>query len=143
MMHMMSQLLEAKAAGGRQQREEEESGGTGRGATHNYSGGAGRASLTSDTGYGVTAVGAAAATEVPVNSRRAASEPTRSADNIGRKPDVPAGVDPTVNMYSGEARESHDGGSGVLNSSFHGRPRVIPPVLKGERASKRSSKSFF
>ena len=41
-------------------------------------------------------------------------------------------------MYSGEARASHlagisahDGGSGVLNPSFHGQPRVIPPVLKG------------
>ena len=41
-------------------------------------------------------------------------------------------------MYSEEARESHlsgtaahDGGSGVLNPSFHGQPRVIPPVLKG------------
>ena len=40
-------------------------------------------------------------------------------------------------MYSGEARESylagvaaHDGGSDVLNPSFHGRPRVIPTVLK-------------
>ena len=39
-------------------------------------------------------------------------------------------------MYSGEARESrlagiaaHDRRSGVLNLSFHGQPRVIPPVL--------------
>ena len=56
-MDMMSQLLlEAKSAGGGQQREEEESGGTGRGATHTYSGSAGRASPTADTGYAVTAV---------------------------------------------------------------------------------------
>ena len=126
-MNMMSQLLEAKSTGGGQQREEKGSCGTGRGAAHNYSGGAGRASPTADTGYGVTAVGAAAAAEVPVHSRRTASEPTRPADDIGRRPDVPAGVGPTVNMYSGEARESHlagiathDGGSGVLNPSFHG-----------------------
>ena len=59
-MDMMSQLLEAKSVGGGQQREEDKSSGTGRGAAHNYSGGAGRASPTADTGYGVTAVGAAA-----------------------------------------------------------------------------------
>ena len=40
-MDMMSQLLEAKSAGGVQKREEEESGGTGRGTAYNYSGGAG------------------------------------------------------------------------------------------------------
>ena len=45
--------------------------------------------------------------EVPVHSRRAASEPTRPADDIGRRPEVPAGVGPTINMYSGETRESH------------------------------------
>ena len=67
MMDMMSQLLEAKLAGGGQQREQEESGSTGRGAAHNYRGGAGRASPTADTGYGVTAVGAAAAAEVSVH----------------------------------------------------------------------------
>ncbi|CAN0101652.1 unnamed protein product [Ascophyllum nodosum] len=79
---------------------------------------------------------APAAAEVPVHNRRTASEPTRPADDIGRKPDVPAGVGSTVNMYSGEARESHlagiaahDRGSGVLNLSFHRQPRVIPPVL--------------
>ena len=125
MMGMMSQLLEAKSAGGDQQREEEETGGTGRGAAHNYSGGTGRASPTADTGYGVTAVGAAAAAEVPVHRTRAASEPTRPADDIGRRPEVPAGVGPTVNMYISEARESHlagiaahDGGSCVLNPSL-------------------------
>ena len=136
MMDMMSQLLEAKSAGGGLQREEEVSGSTGRGVAHNCSGDAGRASPTADTSYGVTAVGAAAAAEVPVHNRRAASEPTRSADDIGRRPKVPAGVGPTVNMYSGEARESHlasiaahDEGSGVCNPSFHGQPHVIPSVL--------------
>ena len=129
MMNIMSQLLEAKSTSGGQQKKEEESRGTGRGAAHNYSGGAGRASPTADTGYGITAVGGATAAEVPVHSRKTASEPTRPADDIGRRPDVPDGVGPTVNMYSGEARESHlagiaahDGGSGVLNPSFHGQP---------------------
>ena len=117
-MDMTSQLLETKLAGGGKQREEEESFGTGRGGAHNYSGGAGRAPPSADIGYGVTAVGVVAAAEVPVHSRRAASEPTTPADGIGKRPDVPAGVGPTVNMYSGEARESylagiaaHDGGS--------------------------------
>ena len=148
-MNMMSQLLEAKSTGGGQQKEEEESGGTGRGAAHNYSSGAGRASSTADTGYGVTAVGAAAAAKVPVHSRTV-PEPTRPADDIGRRPYVPAGVGPTVNMYSGEARESHlagiaahDGGRGVLNPSFHGQPRVIPPVLKGGNGLPKIQARFF
>ena len=98
MMNMTSQLLKAKSTGRGQQKEENESGGTGRGAAHSYSGGAGRASPTADTGYGVTAVGAAAAAEVPVHSRSTASEPRRPADDIGRRPDVPAGVGPTVSM---------------------------------------------
>ena len=138
MVDLISQLLEAKSAGGGQQREEEESGGTGREADHNYNGGAGRASPTADTGYGATAVGAAAAAEVPVHSRRTASEPTRPADDTGRRPEAPAGGGLTVIMYSGKARESHlagiaelDGSSGVFNSSFHGQPHVNPPVLKG------------
>ena len=137
-MDMISLLPEAQSAGGDQQREDKESGGIDRGAAHNYSGDAGRASPTADTGCGVTAVGAATAAEVPVHSKRAASEPARPADDTGRRPYVPAGVGPTVNMYSGEARESHlagiashDGRSGVSNPSFRGQPRIIPPVLKG------------
>ena len=132
MVDMISQLLEAKSADGGQQKKVEESGGIGRGAAHNYNGAAGRALPTADTGYGVTAVGAAAAAEVPVHSGRTASEPIRSADDISRRPEAPAGVGPTVNMYNGEARESHlagiaehDGGSDVLNSSFHGQPVLI------------------
>ena len=150
MIDTMSQLLEAKSAGGGQQRVEEESGGTGRGIALNYSGGAGRAPPTADTGYGVTAVGAAAAADVPVHSRRAASEPTRSADDIGRRPEVPAGVGPTVNMHGSEARESrvagiaaHDSGSSVLNLSFHGQRRVIPPVLKGGKGFQKFKHDFL
>ena len=78
------------------------------GAAQNYSGGAGRASPTADTSYGVRAVGVAEAAKVPVHSRRAASEPTRPADDIGRRPEVPAGVGPTVNMSCTAAKlESH------------------------------------
>ena len=106
-MDVVSQLLEAKSAGGGQQREEEELGGTGRGSAPNYSDGAGRASPTADSGYGVTAGGAAAAAEVPIHSKKTASESTRPADDIGGRPEVPAGVGPTVNIYNGEARESH------------------------------------
>ena len=134
-MDVIGQLLEAKSARRRSPtREEEESGGTGREAAHNYSGGAGRASPTADTGYGVTAVGAVAAAEVPVHSRRGASEPAMPADDTSRRPDLQAGVGPTVNMYSGDARESHlagiaahDAGSDVLNPSFHGQPRELLP----------------
>ena len=149
-MNMMSQLLEAKSTGGSQQKEEGKSGGIGRGGAHNYSGGAGRASPTAGTSDGVTAIEAAAAAEVPVHSRRTASEPTRPADDIGRRPDVPAGVGPTVNMYSGEARESYlagiaanDGGNGVLNPSFHEQSRVIPPVLKGGKGFQNIQAGFF
>ena len=133
-MDIISQLLEAKSAGKGQQSEDEESGGTGRGAAHIYNGGAGRASPPADTGYGVTAVRAVAAAEVSGHSKRAGSEPTKPADDIGWRPDVPAGVGPTVNVYSGEARESHlsgivahDGGRGVLNPSFHGQPVLFLP----------------
>ena len=78
LMSMMRQLTQTKTASFGQR--EEESGGTGRGAAHNYSGGAGRAPPTPDTGYGATALGATAVAEVPAHSR-AASEPGRSADN--------------------------------------------------------------
>ena len=149
-MDMMSQMLEAKSAGGGQQKEEEEPGGTDRGAAHNYSGGAGRVSPTPDTGYGVTVVGAAAGAEISVHSRRAALERRRPADDIGRRSDVPASVGPTVNMYSGEARESHlagivahDGDSGVLNPSFHGQPHVILPVLKGGKGFQKFKHDFL
>ena len=150
MMDITSQLLEAKSAGGGQQREEEESDGTGRGGARNYSGGAGRVSPTADISYGVTAAGAAAAAEVPVHSRRAASEPTRPADDIGRRLEVPAGVGPTLNMYSGEARESHlaglaahDGGSGFFNPGFHRQPGVIRFVLKGGKGYQNFKYDFL
>ena len=53
-------------------------------------------------------------------------------------------------MYSGEARESHlvgiaahDGSSGVLNPSFHGQPRVNPPVLKGGKGFQTFEHDFL
>ena len=150
-MDTKSQLLEDKSAGGGQQRDEEESGGTGRGAAHNYNRGAGRASPTADPDHGVT-VGALVVAEVPVHSkqRRAASKPTRPADDIGRRPEVPAGVGSTVDMYSGESRESHltgiavhDGGSDVLNTSFYGQPRGISPVLKGGKGFQTLRRDVF
>ena len=53
-------------------------------------------------------------------------------------------------MYSGEARESHlagiavhDEGSGVLGPSFHGQPRVIPPVLKVGKGFQKYKHDFL
>ena len=53
-------------------------------------------------------------------------------------------------MYSGEARElhlagitAHDGGSGVLNPSFHGQLRVVPPVLKGGKGFQKFKHGFL
>ena len=137
-MSIMRQLTQTRTAGVSQR--EEESGGTGRRATHNYSGGAGRVPSTADTGYGATAVGATAAAEVPVHSR-AASEPERPADDTSRRPVIPAGVGPMIDVQRGEARvpylagmAAHDEGGGVLSSDFKSLPsRVIPPVLKAEK----------
>ena len=56
LMSMMRQLTQTRTAGAGQ--HEEESGGTGRGAAHNPSSGAGRVPPTAVTAYGVTAVGA-------------------------------------------------------------------------------------
>ena len=67
LMSIRRQLTQTRTAGVGQR--EEESGGTRRGAAHNYSGGAGRVQPTADTSYGATAVGATAATEVPVQIR--------------------------------------------------------------------------
>ena len=85
LMSMMRQLTQTRTAGAGQ--HEDESGGTGRGAAHNPSSGAGMVPHTAETSYaGVTAVGAGrkggaaaaveatAAREFPVHTR-AASEP--------------------------------------------------------------------
>ena len=53
-------------------------------------------------------------------------------------------------MYSGESRESHlagtavlDVGSDVLNPSFYGQPRGIPPVLKGGKGFQTFRRDVF
>ena len=109
LMGMMRQLTQTRTAGAGQQ--EEESGGTGRGAAHNPSSGAGRVPPTAVTGYGGTAVGvgrtrgaaaveATAAREFTVHDR-ATSEP---ADT---RPVLPTGVGPMIDVRRGEARDSY------------------------------------
>ena len=109
LMSMMRQLTQTRTAGAGQR--EEESGGTGRGAAHNPSSGAGRVPPTAVTGYGVTAVGAGsprgaaaveatAARELTVHNR-AASEP---ADT---RPVLPTGVGPMIDVQRGEARDPY------------------------------------
>ena len=136
-MSTMRQLTQTRTAGVDQR--EVEAGGTGREAAHNHSGGAGRVPPTADTGYGATTVGATAAAEVPVHSR-AASEPGRAADDTSRRPVLPAGVGPMIDVQRGEARvpyltgiATHDEGGGFLSTDFKSLPaRVIPPVVKAE-----------
>ena len=109
LMGMMRQLTQTRTAGAGQ--HEEESGGTGRGAAHNPSSGAGRVPPTAVTGYGVTAVGvgrtrgaavveATAAREFTVHDR-ATSEP---ADT---RPVLPTGVGPMIDVRRGEARDPY------------------------------------
>ena len=109
LMSMMRQLIQTRTAGAGQ--HEEESGGTGRGAAHNPSSGAGRVPPTAVTSYCVTAVGAgrrggAAAVEDTTASKfpvhnRAASEP---ADT---RPVLPTGVGPMIDVQHGETRDSY------------------------------------
>ena len=133
LMSMMRQLTQTRTASFGQQ---EESGGTGRGAAHNHSGGTGRVPPTADRDYGATALGATAVAEVPAYSR-AASEPGRPADKISQRPVLPAEVGPMIDFQHGEASVSHLAGKtahveggGVL-TDFKSLPaRVIPPVLE-------------
>ena len=143
LMGMMRQLTQTRTAGAGQ--HEEESGGTGRGAAHNPSSGAGRVPPTAVTGYGVTAVGvgrtrgaaaveATAAREFTVYDR-ATSEP---ADT---RPVLPTGVGPMIDVRRGEARDpylagitAYEEGRDVLRTDFKSLPaRVVPPVLKAEK----------
>ena len=100
LMSMMCQLTQTRTASFGQ--EEEESGGIGRGAAHNHSGGTGRVPPTSDRGHGATALGATAVAEVPAHSR-AASKPGRPADNTSQRPVLPAGVGSMIDVQHGEA----------------------------------------
>ena len=154
LMSMMRQLTQTRTAGAGQ--HEEESGGTGRGAAHNPSGGAGRVPPTAVTGYGVTAVGArrtrgaaeveaTAAREFTVHDR-ATSEP---ADT---RPVLPTGVGPMIDVRRGEARDPYlagitaydTEGRDVLRTDFKSLPaRVVPPVLKVEKGGFQKFKHDF
>ena len=154
LMSMMRQLTQTRTAGGAGQHEEE-SGGTGRGAAHNPSSGAGRVPPTAVTGYDVTAVGAGrtggaaaveatAAREFTVHNR-AASEP---ADT---RPVLPTGLGPMIGVQRGEARDpylagitAYDEGRYVLRTDFKSLPaRVVPPVLKAEKGGFQKFKHEF
>ena len=146
---MLRQLTtETRTAG--DGRRGEESGGARRDAAHIYSSGARRGPLTAATGYRVTAVQdegtgeATAARNFPVH-HRAASEP---ADT---RPGLPTGVGPMIDVRSGEARDpylagitAYDQGRDVLRAEFKSLPtRVIPPVLKAEKAGFQKFKHEF
>ena len=147
-MSMMRQLTQTRTAGVGQR--EEESGGTVRGAAHNYSAGAGRVPPTANTGYGATTVRAPVAAEILVHNR-AASEPGRPADDTSRRPVLPAGVGPMTGVQRGEARvpylaviAAHDEVGDVLSTDFKSLPaRVIPPVLKAEKGGFQKFKHKF
>ena len=153
LMSMMRQLTQTRTAGAGQ--HEEESGGTGRGAVHNPSSGAGRVPPTAVTGYDVTAVGAGrtrgtaavkatAAREFTVHNR-AASEPadTRTV--------LPTGVGRMIDVQRDEARDAYlagitayDEGRDVLRTDFKSLPaRVVPPVLKAEKGGFQKFKHEF
>ena len=146
---MLRQLTtETRTAG--DGRRGEESGGARRDAAHIYSSGTRRGPLTAATGYRVTAVQdegageATAARNFPVH-HRAASEP---ADT---RPRLPTGVGPMIDVRSGEARDpylagitAYDQGRDVLRAEFKSLPtRVVPPVLKAEKAGFQKFKHEF
>ena len=110
---------------------------------------------TTETSYGVTAVGAGrrggaaavgatAAREFTVHNR-AASEP---ADT---RPVLPTGVGPMIDVQRCEARDSYlagitayDEGRDVLRTDFKSLPaRVIPPVLKTKKGGFQKFKHEF
>ena len=68
LMSMMRQLTQTRTA--RFGQQEEESGGTGRGAAHNHSGGAGRMPPTADRGHSAAALGATAVAGSPPTAGR-------------------------------------------------------------------------
>ena len=104
---------------------------------------------TADRGHGATALGATAVVEVPAHSR-AASEPGRPADNTSRRPVLPAGVGPMIDVQHGEGGvpylagiSAHGEGGGVL-TDFKSLPaRVVPPVLEAEKRGFQKFKHEF
>ena len=91
-------------------------------------------------------VGATTATaaggRVPNHSSRA-SDGSRPADGTGRRPEVPTDVGPMINMQHGETRDSFLTGIAAHDSSFQRKPRVVPPVLKGEKGGFQTFKNEF
>ena len=144
LMGMMRQLTQTRTAGAGQ--HEEESGGTGRGAAHNPSSGAGRVPPTAvGRTRGAAVVEATAAREFTVHDR-ATSEP---ADT---RPVLPTGVGPMIDVRRGEARDpyladitAYDEGRDALRTDFKSLPaRVVPPVLKAEKGGfQRFKHEFF
>ena len=137
MVDMLQQLLQAKLADEGQQ--EEKSGGSGRGDANDDGGGTGRAPR--EKGVDGTRVGATIATpaegRVSSYSHRA-SDGSRRADDTGRRPEIPAGVGPMINMEREEARYSflagiaaHDGDE-VLSSGFQRQSRVMKKSKRGQ-----------
>ena len=135
MMRTMQRLFQTKSADGGQL--EEKSGGTGKGDAKDDTGGAGRASR--EKGAACARVGATTATaaggRVPNHSSRA-SDGSRPADDLGRRPEVPAGVGPIIYMQRGEAKyfflagiAAHDG-DGILSSGFQRQPRCYSTCVE-------------
>ena len=140
-MGMTQQLLQVKSADGVQQ--EKKSGGSGRVDANDGNGGAGR--TPREEGAAGTRV--AATTETATGGKMSslssrASDGSRPADGTGRRPEVPAGVGPMINIQHGEARDSflagiaaHDG-DGDLSSGTapccapcdERRERIIPKI---------------
>ena len=117
---------------------------------NDYSGGTGRAPC--EEGAAGASVGATAATAAGgrvSNPSSRASDRSKTADDMGRRPELPAAVGPVINMERGETRYSflagiaaHDGG-GILSSGFQRQPRVVPTVLKGEKGRFQKIKHEF
>ena len=105
-MGMMQQLLRAKLADGGDQ--EYKPGSTSRGYANDDSNGAGRAPREEGAAGArvCTTTATSAERRVPNHSSKSSDE-SRSADDTGRRPKVPAGVGPMINMQRGEARDSH------------------------------------
>ena len=131
-MGMRQQLLQAKSADGGQQKDEP--GGTGRGDANDDSGSPGRAPREEGAaGASVVATTAIVAMVRESNHSSRASDGSTPAYDMGRRPDVPAGVGPMVNMQRGGTRDSfpagiaaHDSG-GVLSSGRQRQPLVVRP----------------
>ena len=144
MMNMTQQLLQTKSTDRGQLNEE--SAGTGRGDANEDNGGAERAPRKEGAaGARVGVTTATVAGERVSNHSSRASGGSGPADETGQRPDAPAGVGPMINMQRGETGDSSlegigaHGGDDILSSSFQRQPRVVQPVMKGEKVSSKNS----